>query len=37
MEIRGLITEDWKLEDIERMAYVQSRYAEARLNHANDT
>ena len=37
LEIRGLITEDWKIEDNERMAYVQSRYAEARLSHANDT
>ena len=37
LEIRGLITEDWKIEDSERMDYVRSRYVEARLNHANDT
>ena len=37
IEIRTLITEDWKLDDDERMQHVCSLYIQARLDHARDT
>lgn len=37
LQIRTLITEDWKLEDNERMQQVCLLYVQARLDHARDT
>ena len=37
LEIRTLITEDWKIEDDVRMEQVCSLYVQARLDHARDT
>ncbi len=35
-QIRSLITEDWKIEDDERMGEVCSLFVQARLDHARD-
>ena len=35
-QMRNLITEDWKLEDDERMGQVAALFVQARLDHARD-